>query len=110
MEKKTIEEAAESYANEYYEKDSQRISVTTDDALWNDVRFNFKAGAEWYANNQWISVEDRLPEDNENVLCYNGYRIVDNSYSMYTDQDQFWFKKRFTHWMYIPALPSLHKQ
>jgi hypothetical protein len=60
----------------------------------------------FYEQSEWISVEDALPKNKENVLCYNGYRMIENSYSMFTDQDQNWFKNRFTHWMPLPSPPK----
>lgn len=56
---------------------------------------------------KWISVKDRLPEENKEVLCFNnsGF-IVQNSWLGLTDQDDKWFKRVFTHWMPLPEPPT----
>jgi hypothetical protein len=41
----------------------------------------------------WIPVNERIPKNNKKVLCFNGYRMIENSWSMHTDQDAEWFKK-----------------
>lgn len=57
----------------------------------------------------WISVEERLPGSGEDVLCYNGFRMVDNCWEKYTDQDDRWFKRAFTHWMPLPHKPIINR-
>lgn len=53
---------------------------------------------------QWISVEDRLPENREKVLAWNGAWMRDASFEEHTEQDSSWFKTKFTHWR--PSIPS----
>jgi hypothetical protein len=55
---------------------------------------------------RWISVNDRLPKNNENVLCFDGTRMRENSYSSYSDQDEQWFKTIFTHWRPLLERPK----
>ena len=55
---------------------------------------------------EWISVEDKLPEEHEDVLCYNGHRISSHNWCKYTDQDDDWFKETFTHWRKLPEIPK----
>ena len=55
---------------------------------------------------EWISVKDKLPEEHEDVLCYNGYRISSHNWCKHTDQDDDWFKKTFTHWCKLPNTPK----
>lgn len=65
--------------------------------------------AELYAESKeqkWISVKERLPEKNKRVLCFDGFRMMGNSYSSYSDQDEEWFKRSFTHWMPLPNPPE----
>lgn len=64
--KQTVEEAADKYADEHYFHDR------FEDAL---AKTAFTAGADWKSKQSpWISVKDRLPEENELVLC----RMVSN--------------------------------
>jgi len=55
---------------------------------------------------EWISVKDKLPEEHEDVLCYNGHRISSHNWCKYTGQDDKWFKETFTHWGKLPKLPK----
>ena len=56
----------------------------------------------------WIPVTERIPESNQSVLCYNGKRMIENSWCKHTDQDDEWFKRQFTHWAICPNKPT-HK-
>lgn len=57
---------------------------------------------------RWISVEERLPENREEVLCYYAKydRIISNNYEQHTDQDKDWFIKNFSHWQPLPSPPK----
>lgn len=46
----------------------------------------------------WVASAEQIPENKQKVLCYNGYRMIENSWCMHTDQDAEWFKRTFTHW------------
>lgn len=46
----------------------------------------------------WVESSERLPPEGKTVLCYTGHGMTDNSWLGLTDQDDKWFKKRFTHW------------
>lgn len=61
----------------------------------------------------WISVEDRLPKLNEDVLCAlkhspNAYHIHDGSFNgkRWRDGHGFEFFFRVTHWMPLPKSPN----
>jgi len=56
----------------------------------------------------WIPVNERIPKNNKKVLCFNGYRMIENSWSMHTDQDAEWFKKTFTYWTEDVKHPRNH--
>jgi Protein of unknown function (DUF551) len=60
----------------------------------------------------WISVEDKLPENMEYVLCWlkSINRSVVNSYSLGADQDDKWFIKNFSHWRPLPEPPMVLTQ
>ena len=60
---------------------------------------------------RWIPVSERLPENNEYVLCLTQLgRVIENSYMHHTDQDVEWFKRSFTHWLPKSVLPSPPKE
>ena len=58
---------------------------------------------------EWISVEDRLPEDQEEVLVCtrskNGIRNIDKGY-MAIDRFIHRGRAEVTHWMQMPDLPK----
>ncbi|MBC5632090.1 hypothetical protein [Parabacteroides hominis] len=66
--KQTVEEAAKDYNDSFkWKRDTEQIQQYCIDS--------FIAGAEWQAKQApWISVEERLPKENELVLC----RMVSN--------------------------------
>lgn len=50
--------------------------------------------------NTWISVTDRLPPDDELVLCWTGAQYdLDMSIEGFFNED-------YTHWMPLPCPPS----
>jgi hypothetical protein len=65
---------------------------------------------------EWISVEDRLPETNEDVLIYRGKRIgcLVNVYTYlgnneWEDEYGYWSRtddESITHWMPLPTPPT----
>lgn len=67
----------------------------------------FIQGAKWALSHQWISVEERLPENDETVLTFSSYGYV---LAYYSEQDKMWFAYgnygdiNPTHWMKIPTL------
>lgn len=88
--------------------------------LWDAV--DDMPAADVYPVNQWISVKDRLPEDNKPVLCF----VIDTTGEGRTyvigscEHSEFWFlkigdNKRFsfpymqikvTHWQPLPEPPK----
>jgi len=64
------------------------------------------------AEREWISVEDRLPEDNETVLVTNGQRVKEVWFGQRTklDRPHFMFTTMplhtITHWMPLPKPPK----
>ena len=55
---------------------------------------------------QWISVKERLPEENERVIVYSA--VFDNSYMTRFSEGKFVFMENFecTHWMPSPEPPK----
>ena len=69
-----------------------------------------KQGAEWADQHpHWIPVEERLPEDNTQVLAYNGkfneVHLVDYSSGIFEDFYGPFSKGVITHWMPLPKAP-----
>lgn len=64
---------------------------------------------------EWISVKDRLPKKNKNVLIYRGNHIGDMMYvytykgnSEWEDEYGYWSRtdeEGITHWMHLPEPP-----
>lgn len=66
-----------------------------------------------FAQSQWISVEERLPETTERVLAiFEGNNITTTVVCSYTAQGQFYSRGErlnITHWMPLPPAPSNDK-
>ena len=89
--KKRIEEAAVEHAE----------SIPQSDERKEYSREDFIAGAEYAISHQFISVEEALPEANENVLALiGGVPVVAKGYHV---------RERLrgvTHWMHIPKFET----
>ena len=81
----------------------------------------FLEGAEFALNNQWISVEDDLPCNHEELVSTEYYKetiyvlvigkdaIADTDCMEYNGKEWRWQRNSFfepTHWMTIPKLPK----
>jgi hypothetical protein len=101
--KQRIEEAA----NEYIQSDA--VSPENMKLAFGD----FINGAKWILQNQWISVDEALPEEDENVFVMNEYGGYD--YAHYDYENKTWrmssgenaegsdeIYSTITHWMEIP--------
>lgn len=85
--KKRIEEAAVEHAE----------SIPQSDERKEYSREDFIAGAEYAISHQWISVEEAMPEANENVLALIGsVPVVAKGYHVRARL------RDITHWMPIP--------
>lgn len=76
--RQTVEEAAKDYAigKTFFRKNVLKEVDADDYVLRKDnCREDFKAGAEWQEKQSpWVSIKERLPKENEMVLC----RMVSN--------------------------------
>ena len=80
--KQTVEEAANNYLQKILESSDFEINFEEDnydagarDAILDVTERAYIAGAGWQAKQSpWISVEERLPEENENIIimCKHG--------------------------------------
>lgn len=75
------------------------------------IKDAFKSGARYALSNQWVSVDEALPEDNRMVMVHiSDINIIpDLSYCMaYYDNgawqfpDDYYYDCKVTHWMPIP--------
>jgi hypothetical protein len=64
---------------------------------------------------KWISVEDRLPEEDMRVLTYNVSRIqpIEIDYLVFSEPQILWANEmrhdertKVTHWMSLPEIPD----
>lgn len=101
--KKRIEEGMADYADNLYPKYFPQHSI---------ARAAFIAGAEYALSHQWISVEDVLPKNGENVFAIDS----DDAYVAWFDEtDKTWQELSDghfivpTHWMPIPKFERIKK-
>ena len=94
--------------------------MTRQQQIWNadnhyrelGAKFNtFENGAKWAdAHPAWIPVEEELPEDNTQVLAYNGkfneVHLVDYRNGIFEDYYGAFSKCVITHWMPLPKAPK----
>lgn len=101
--KQTLEEAAKQELMSSYAIVHSGKFVYTTEAMLN----MFNKGAEWQANNSpWISVKERLPNNDENIFYTNylsgalgvGFYVDEKWYQAYTGENVY----GITHWMPIP--------
>ena len=90
--KKRIEEGMDDYADNLYPKYFPQHSI---------ARAAFIAGAEYALSHRWISVEETLPEAQENVLALiGGVPIIARGYHVRARL------RDITHWMPIPKFET----
>lgn len=100
LEKAAIEELIHSYSNKYNGNGAFEYGQ---EAMIN----MFRKGAEWQAEQSpWISVKERLPNNDENIFYTNylsgalgvGFYVDEKWYQAYTGD----YIYGITHWMPIP--------
>lgn len=100
--KQAVKEAAKEYSSQW--------AWNSQPDMWQSEK-DFKAGAEWQANQSpWISVEERLPEEGQNVLVLIEYmgsmQINENTYWK-TDKWTFGSETEVLAWMPIPSFDEI---
>lgn len=118
--KQTVEEAAMNFANyESNNLDKLPFKVKTLVDYDNGLTRGVKAGAEWQAKQPtWISVEERLPEPDKEVLLYDknsirhyviGWLRRHKGYNkgMWALSNGWVEDKDITHWMPIPSFDEI---
>lgn len=111
--KQTVEEAAMNFANyESNNLDKLPFKVKTLVDYDNGLTRGFKAGADWQAKQSpWISVEERLPENNTVVLTRGAYGFLICQLSSLgeweTGANVNKERLGITHWMPIPSFDDI---
>ncbi len=111
-----IEEKIKNEANKFAEQEAE-IGEIDRDALYK----GFYHGAKWALSHQWVSVEDELPPNNEDVLValVNGnYTFVgvawcskgSNGTKRWYSDDENLNMDFIRFWMPIPPLPEARKE
>jgi len=111
--KQTLKEAAIDFADyELKNLDKLSFAVSAKADYDNGLTRGFKAGAEWQSKQSlWISVEERLPEDDSDyiVLLSNGIIGV----GIYNNKDNVWIingigiVRNVFLWMPIPSFDEI---
>lgn len=119
--KQTVEEAAKEYAELIVKPQEMYLSFEGVYSLKEDLFNSFSAGAEWKSRQSpWISVKERLPEQNKLVLCrmvsngaiVSGYIVVSPGRSPYVATDggfefEDWNDYECDMWMPIPSFDEI---
>lgn len=107
--RQTVEEAAKEYLSQFPWEEGYELASHICEF---DFKAGFKAGAEWQAKQSpWVSVEERLPENQDIVLVrgeYGGKATAylhgkDSGFIIY-GEDAYKVFGEVTHWMRIPDL------
>lgn len=111
--KQTLEEAARKYADDLYDPTDRGI-------LYRETQDDFIAGAEWHAKQSpWISVKDRLPEENTSVFFAVKWKDLHRGYFVgvyygsghWGSECQIFLPNslisKVTHWMPIPSFDEI---
>ncbi|MFV0325349.1 MAG: DUF551 domain-containing protein [Bacteroides xylanisolvens] len=102
--KQTLEEAAKRYADKMYYPADRGV-------LHKETQKDFIAGAKWHAKQSpWISVEERLPEEGQEVIVLYEYvstLMVETSF--YHKEYEVWCfgDSKIIAWMPIPSFNEI---
>lgn len=106
-----LQKRIEAESNKYMEEAIEMNNVVGDNLHYKDLKTCFIDAADFALQNQWISVEEALPEFEGNFSDYylirtdNGWCDVTMYYK--TSKKEYWWnfeKVKVTHWMEIPSL------
>lgn len=110
--KQTVEEAAKEYAELIVKPQEMYLSFEGVYSLKEDLFNSFSAGAEWQSKQSpWISVKERLPENNTVVLTRGAYGFLICQLSTLgeweTGANVNEERLGITHWMSIPSFDEI---
>lgn len=117
--KQTVEEAEKEYAKSVIDSFGTNGVPSSISAIKGMIALGFENGAEWHARQSpWISVEERLPEPEEEVLLYDSRSIrhyvigqlrKEKRYnkSIWALSNGFVEDDDITHWMPIPSFDEI---
>lgn len=110
MDKKQTEEMAKIICPSYGDKECYKSCFYSDCIAEVQSEELYNAG---YHKPEWISVEDRLPENKVNCIVYYKHAYCDNDgywaigVSFYDGNEfQIGLAYKVTHWMYLPSPPK----
>ncbi|MDO4929612.1 MAG: DUF551 domain-containing protein [Bacteroidales bacterium] len=116
MKQKAINKAAKAWVKENIGSESPTAADIEDYGFGvEEIKDAFIAGAEWQSKQSpWISVEDRLPDYDEQVIVHDAeyeeyFTHRSNNPFVQTDKDgwcSFSSRGKITHWMPVPPLPK----
>lgn len=79
--------------------------------VFNERRLGFIEGAEWMLNNQWISVDDELPEeDGVYLVLVNSKMPLITTFNRIKRTFEPYRPYNITHWMPMPSLKENNKK
>lgn len=79
-----------------------------EDLIFDVAEAIYNAG---YRKQEWISVEERLPDDHQIVVCMmkkGDFRVLEWDYPRWAwvDETVYWNERDVTHWMPLPSAPK----
>lgn len=102
--KQTLKEAARKYADEIYDTADRGI-------LYRETQDDFIAGAKWQAKQSpWISVKERLPEEDKEVLVLYEFRsafMIQEDFYFGQGEQWNWGGNKILAWMPIPSFDEI---
>jgi hypothetical protein len=89
------------------------LTFESDHPLWRAL-VSERRKSESTQHKEWVSVEDRLPEDDGLILIWNGVNVIFGRYESYPKGKRFSYAGggevlRPTHWQALPAPPDTSK-
>lgn len=96
---------SERFIKEYGQQERELQKKEDDLAIHAAYNYGYKRGKK--EASEWISVDEILPQEKINVLCYARYgKTMECNINYDSGRSHEWFKKQFSHWQPLPAPPQ----